>query len=249
MSRWFRLYDDVVTDPKVQRLSGDKFKTWINMLCLCSKNGGVLPSISEMSFTLRISEKRLESIIDEFLTAQLLDKIEVTQGVAAFRPHNWNGRQFKSDVSSPRVKRFRERQRNVSGNVSSNGSETPPDTESESESESEKKKTRASALADGWPKDFKDQFWAKYPNKVGKPKALAKLEACMRRGVPWAAIITGIENYIRTKPPDRAWLNPETFINQERWNDQPALATDRPAAARDPSGRVSPESSPWDSGL
>jgi hypothetical protein len=89
----------------------------------------------------------------------------------------------------------------------------------------EKKETRARArVDDGWPDDFREQFWAKYPNKVGKPKALKKLEGIRKRGVlvDWAELMAGLERYIRTKPPDREWLNPETFLNQERWADEPA---------------------------
>ena len=41
--KWFRLYNDVINDPKVQRLDGETFKAWINILCLASKGGGVLP--------------------------------------------------------------------------------------------------------------------------------------------------------------------------------------------------------------
>jgi hypothetical protein len=81
---------------------------------------------------------------------------------------------------------------------------------------------REIVIADGWPSDYRDQFWLRYPNKVGKPKALAKLDGCRNRRVPFSAIMDGLDRYIRTKPPDRAWLNPETFINQERWADQPA---------------------------
>lgn len=77
-------------------------------------------------------------------------------------------------------------------------------------------------VADGWPADYREQFWAKFPNKVGKPKALAKLDGCRKRRIEWPAIIDGLDRYIRTKPPDRPWLNPETFLNQERWADQPA---------------------------
>lgn len=80
----------------------------------------------------------------------------------------------------------------------------------------------ALVVNDGWPADYREQFWSQYPNKVGKPKALAKLDLCRRRRIPFDAIMGGMERYIRSKPPDRAWLNPETFINQERWNDQPA---------------------------
>ncbi|BEV44399.1 hypothetical protein [Afipia carboxidovorans] len=87
----------------------------------------------------------------------------------------------------------------------------------------EKKETRASALIDdGWPEDFRERFWSRYPNKVGKPRALAKLEHCRKRFVQFDAIMTGLDRYIAGKPPDRAWLNPETFLNQERWTDQPA---------------------------
>lgn len=95
---------------------------------------------------------------------------------------------------------------------------------------------RASAdlvIADGWPADYREQFWQRYPNKVGKPKALAKLDGCRNRRIPFATIMDGLDRYIRTKPPDRQWLNPETFINQERWTDQPAAVT----AQGSPNGR------------
>lgn len=100
--------------------------------------------------------------------------------------------------------------------------------ETERETEEEKRQTRARVRAeDDWPEDYREQFWALYPNKVGKPKALSKLDQCRNRGVRWSAIIDGLESYIRTKPPDRQWLNPETFINQERWTDQPAKVNGR----------------------
>lgn len=97
----------------------------------------------------------------------------------------------------------------------------------ESIEDRKKKEPRALALIvdDGWPADFREQFWSRYPNKVGKPKALAKLDGVRRRGVAFAEIMTGLDRYIASKPPDRAWLNPETFINQERWADQPAPVT------------------------
>jgi len=97
--------------------------------------------------------------------------------------------------------------------------------EEEIEEEKRERQTRASALVDdGWPEDYREQFWARFPNKVGKPKALAKLDGCRKRGIDFSDIMTGLDRYIASKPPDRSWLNPETFINQERWTDQPALA-------------------------
>ena len=50
MTRWFRVYNDVVDDPKVQRLSNTLFKVLINLWCLASANDGVLPPIDEIAF-------------------------------------------------------------------------------------------------------------------------------------------------------------------------------------------------------
>jgi hypothetical protein len=64
-----------------------------------------------------------------------------------------------------------------------------------------------------------DRFWSVWPNKVGKPvaeRAFAKVANEVD------AIISGVERYVRDRPPDRDWLNPSTFLNQRRWEDQPA---------------------------
>ena len=98
------------------------------------------------------------------------------------------------------------------------------DTENKEEDILEETRQRANlpAVVNDWPQDYRDQFWERYPNKIGKPRALAKLDACRKRRVAFADIIDGLDRYVRGKPPDRAWLNPETFLNQERWADQPA---------------------------
>jgi hypothetical protein len=104
--------------------------------------------------------------------------------------------------------------------------DTPPEHPRNKERELKKDNNQEPILEpradDDWPDDHREVFWSLFPNKVGKPKALAKLDACRKRGVVFTDIITGLQRYIRDKPPDRAWLNPETFLNQERWADQPA---------------------------
>jgi hypothetical protein len=52
------------------------------------------------------------------------------------------------------------------------------------------------------------------------------------------AIVAGVFAYIRDKPPDRSWLNPATFLNQNRWEDQPAqVATNGKPQKRNHSSR------------
>lgn len=80
-----------------------------------------------------------------------------------------------------------------------------------------------------------DEFWRAYPHKVGKPEAFKAFTAArvgakvrgkpVRQAVPLAAILEGVANYTRDKPPDHNWLNPSTFLNQERYFDEPAAVT------------------------
>ena len=120
MARWFRVYDDLVDDPKVQKLPPDLFKSLINLWCLASQNEGRLPSQDDIGFKLRMKPARVAALLADLERLGLIDR----EGSDA-RPHNWDARQFKSDVSTERVQRFRKRPRNVSSAVS----ETPPETE------------------------------------------------------------------------------------------------------------------------
>ena len=81
----------------------------------------------------------------------------------------------------------------------------------------DKKDTREDALLPAF-----EAFWKIWPNKVGKPAALKSYRSAIARGATPEEITAGVWAYIRDKPPDRSWLNPATFLNQNRWEDQPA---------------------------
>lgn len=135
LSRWFRFYDDAVNDPKVQRLTADMFRAWVNLLCLASKNGGAIPK-SDIAFALRVSEKGARAVIDCLIERNLLeDRGDVVA------PHNWDGRQYKSDVTDPtaadRQKRYR-KNRNADRNATVTVTPTRTDTESDTETEQKK---------------------------------------------------------------------------------------------------------------
>lgn len=107
MSRWFRLYDDLLDDPKVQRLSPELFKTWVNLMCVASKTGGKLPTASDIAFRLRISEQDAEQRISDLVLAGLLD----IQPDKSFEVHGWRQRQCPSDTSTGRMRKLRAKRR------------------------------------------------------------------------------------------------------------------------------------------
>jgi hypothetical protein len=124
MSRWLRLYDDTINDPKILKLPEAMRWHWIAMLCVASKNDGALPILDDIAIQLRVTPAKATEIITVLVKAGLLDKTET-----GFAPHNWNGRQYKSDVSTERVKRFRNGKRNVSEALP----KRPQNTETETE--------------------------------------------------------------------------------------------------------------------
>ena len=67
------------------------------------------------------------------------------------------------------------------------------------------------------------QFWEAYPHKVGKDdarKSFARVGDQKRATLP--DLLAGIKRYRQTKPVDQPWCNPSTWLNQGRWQDEPA---------------------------
>lgn len=212
--RWFRFYDESVDDPKVQRLAPEMFRHWINALCLASKYEGKIPLTEDCAFTLRMTFTEFQTVLNALVEVGLVDE---KRGV--YQPHNWDKRQFKRDVSTERVRAFRKRSCNADETVSETVSET---TESVSVSVSV-----SDSLSKKDDSEFHNTFWPAYPNKTGKPDALLKFRN-KRKSHSLAAIMGGLERYIASKPPERDWLNPATFLNQERFLDEPAPVATAP---------------------
>lgn len=81
--------------------------------------------------------------------------------------------------------------------------------------------------------DAFDTFWQAYPSKQGKkPARTSFARAVKAHGI--VAIMEGLARYKRFKPPDRAWLHPTTFLNQERYLDDPEPQQLAPARRQRP---------------
>lgn len=143
MANWFRFYDDAVNDPKIIEIADDLFRAWVNVLCIAAKNDGVLPEMKHVAVVLRVKPTKAAALVTRLVAAGLVDNYN-----GVFAPHNWQGRQFKSDDSGPRVKKHREKLRNAKGNGECNV--TPSDNGNALEAEEKKtegEQSRADASA------------------------------------------------------------------------------------------------------
>ena len=112
--RWFKFHADAVNDPTLQRLPGDKFKTFINLLCITSQHDGVLPPLTDLAFLLRpLGEDKISALLEEFCEKGLLDSVEVPGGSMRYAPRDWASRQYTDVTAAERAKRYRDGKRNV----------------------------------------------------------------------------------------------------------------------------------------
>jgi len=140
---WFRLYSEAVDDEKLRLLAFED--RWHFIALLCCKNNGILDSEGSLmrrkvAVKLGLDLRELGEVARRLAEVGLIDQ-------ESLQPIKWNDRQFKSDLSTKRVKEYRERQQssrikdetNVKrfSNVSETAQETETETDSKTESEAE----------------------------------------------------------------------------------------------------------------
>lgn len=114
---WFRLYDSIIDDPKVIRLSEETRWFYVAIMCISSRQTerGTLPDLPDIAIHLRISEARAGKILDTLILAGLID---VSPGGGGRSVHGWDKRQFKTDDATSRWRKYKERKTaNVCANV------------------------------------------------------------------------------------------------------------------------------------
>jgi hypothetical protein len=119
--KWFRLYDELLDDPKLQELPVEHRWWWLEFMCVASRQEirGSLPALSRLAFHFRCSEDEAERRIKVLRKSGFID---VTPD--GYKIHGWDERQFKSDDVTARTSKYKASQtvpRNVPANVLRNG--------------------------------------------------------------------------------------------------------------------------------
>ena len=83
-------------------------------------------------------------------------------------------------------------------------------------------------------REFNERFWPAYQSKVKKPAALTAYRKA-RKKASTDQIMSGLDTYNRTKPDWQQWAHPTSWLNQERWNDEPSAP---PTPTKQASGMV-----------
>jgi N-terminal phage replisome organiser (Phage_rep_org_N) len=114
--KWFRLYHDMIDDPKIAMMSESEQLLWVRILCLASMSearGVIMLSDDEIAFRLRISIESWKTAKDKFRCKGLVDPVATDM----LRISGWDDRQFESDSSTARVAAHRAKKKGADGNV------------------------------------------------------------------------------------------------------------------------------------
>lgn len=74
-----------------------------------------------------------------------------------------------------------------------------------------------------WPSDYRQQFWVRYPKRVGKQAAFRVLDRVRKSGrVPWSAFLASVDRYRESvaATETRFIKNPATWLNAGCWDDE-----------------------------
>lgn len=88
-------------------------------------------------------------------------------------------------------------------------------------------------MPDKWPKDYRDIFWREYPRRVAKKAAMTLLDRIHKKGdLDFNRLIEAVRLYASAVNGRemRYVLHPSTWLNGERWDDEPAAIAGKPAS-------------------
>jgi len=200
--KWFRLWVDILDDPKMAQLTDYEFKIFIYLLALCSEvdsmSGECRLNVKSMSIRFRTQVNHLSPAFETFQKIGLITISE--DGFVVIS--NWSKRQFKSDRVTDRVHKFRKV--TVERNVSCNVSETPSDSDSDTDTDKTPSipQKREEIIYPDW---LNQEAWKRYleHRKILKSKmsvyaqalAIKRLEGFKNKGMDHVAVLNqSIEN-------------------------------------------------------
>jgi hypothetical protein len=160
--QWFRLYHRIVDDEKLRLLAFED--RWHFVALCCLKADGLIDTPNDnlrsrkIAVKLGVQLRELDEIGRRLQEVDLVDE--------NLSPVAWDELQYKSDNSTNRVKKYREKQqRNTTKrecNVSVTGQETDTDTDTEVNTNvlTAKRRSVSASKPDGFP----DQLWKDWKN-------------------------------------------------------------------------------------
>jgi hypothetical protein len=244
MPSYTKLFNSIVTSTIWTE--DDKTRImWITMLAMADQHGEVNGSVPGMARLAGMTLECAQMAINKLMSPDKYSRTPDFEGRRIMEiPGGWeliNHKKYRAMASkedskaatAQRVKRFRERNANV---THSNGDVTHSNAtvtegrdiaEAEAEAEAELELLEPPNPQGGKrPDSAFEVFWSHYPKKVGKQAAKRSFTDAKKNAKPQAIIeaATAYAAAVAKWPADQQRFvpNPQTWLNQGRWDDDPS---------------------------
>ncbi|MDD5010439.1 MAG: hypothetical protein PHC68_18815 [Syntrophorhabdaceae bacterium] len=219
--KWFRMYADVLDDPKINSISSFSFKIFVFLMSILTaedQKDGIISNEKNLSWRLRIGKTKLKKAIDELENNEM-----VKRQSGAIIVVNWNKRQFKSDDINARVKRFRNVTKVDDETLHETLQVTPQNRTEQIQNRTDTDKCVKRCNTKNNTYGF-DAFWTAYPKKVGKGDA----EKSWKKIKPGMELVEKMLSALSWQRRQDQWTkdggqfipHPSTWLNQKRWEDE-----------------------------
>ena len=216
-NHWFKFYGgEYLSDPKMLTLSASERSCWLTLLCFASmtEGDGSVRYLTESQLMLQAGVKfdapewnQTKGVLDHL---QELGMIQQSNGEITIK--NWRKRQEMFLTNAERQARFRAKN-------NSNAEVTQMSQNSNARIDKNRIEESRNTLV-AW---F-DIFWAMYPRKEQKKKALAAWMKIKPDAQLNDEIIKGLQKFLTceqwVKDDGRFIPHPTTWLNGERWRDE-----------------------------
>ena len=208
--KWFKLYTELAQHPRLRILAFED--RWHYVSLMCAKADGTLDQDNAklrdqmLSVHLGLTPVEMASVKERLMDVELIaDDWDII---------NWNDKQSEDATGAARKRRQRAREKLAK--------------EEELKNKNKNKNIEPNVTVTGQSRDIIpdnphekeeaiERVWKLFPKKVAKNRCIKKLERLDM------ATLGLIEKDLRARvwnPDPRYILNPETYINQERWMDE-----------------------------
>jgi len=197
---WFRMYTEAVDDEKLKLLAFED--RWHFVALLCCKGKGMLDEDQsfdllerKLSVKLGLQRRELDELHRRLMEVGLVDEY--------WQPTKWDSRQYRSDRSTERVRRHRQKNQNADVTHETDMkryetvSVTPPDTETDTDTEKDKKNRPSTCEVDESEFDEAYKALPKRKPSHNRKQAWRAYVARRRAGVSAEEILEGAKRYAR----------------------------------------------------
>ena len=205
--KWLKLYVDIAQNPRMKLLAFED--RWHYISLLCAKAEGYLDEREQLrdrmvSVHLGLTPVEVEHVKDRLIDVGLIS--------SDWQIYNWDEKQSADATGAARKRRERARKKAEKESAVTTKEVRNKNIEQEVTVTGQSRDSHATEK-----EEAVERIWELFPKKVAKARCVKKLEKLSMTS------LAEIEKDLRARvwPTEMRYiLNPETYINQERWLDE-----------------------------